>query len=284
MKYFFLIIFLLASVFTSNAQWSTTPIKTETINHTSTLNQRTYKISVALPSSYNKEKKYPVYYILDGYYAFPIASESMKALKMGNEIKDFILVSIAGDETTDYEWLVKRWSDYTFTQIIKNDTSFSKAWNIKSPGLVSGSGETFYKIITKEIIPLIDSKYSTTNERGISGHSLSGLYVANILLKGDGVFTKFGINSPSFLMWANDILQVEKNYAQTHTNLNAKVFFSIGELEGEADISNLLKFEALLKKYNGVNSKLVIFKDETHTSVGPAMISRTMKVLYSKKD
>lgn len=284
MKKYFLIIFLLTSVFNSNAQWSITPIKTETINYTSFLNQRTYKISVALPSSYNKEKKYPVYYILDGYYAFPIASESMKALKMGNEVKDFILVSIAGDETTDYEWLVNRWSDYTFTQIIKNDTSFSKAWKIKSPGLVSGGGETFYKIITNEIIPLIDSKYSTTNERGISGHSLSGLYVANILLKGDGVFTKFGINSPSFLMWANDILQAEKNYAQTHTNLNAKVFFSIGELEGEADKSNLLKFEALLKKYNGVNAELVIFKDETHTSVGPAMISRTMKVLYSKKD
>jgi len=284
MKHLFSIVILLASIMTSNAQWSTTPIKTETIIHTSTLNQRRYKISVALPSSYNKEKKYPVYYILDGYYAFPIASESMKALKMGNEIKDFILVSIAGDETTDYEWLVKRWSDYTFTQIIKNDTSFSKAWNIKSPGLVSGGGETFYKIITNEIIPLIDSNYSTTNERGISGHSLSGLYVANILLKGDGVFTKFGINSPSFLMWANDILQAEKNYAQTHTNLNAKVFFSIGELEGIADISNLLKFEALLKKYNGVNAELVIFKDETHTSVGPAMISRTMKVLYSKND
>lgn len=284
MKYFFVIFILLSSVFTGNAQWSTTPIKTETINLPSTLNKRTYKVSVALPSSYNKENKYPVYYILDGYYAFPIASESMKALKMGKEIKDFILVSIAGDETNDYEWLVNRWSDYTFTQIIKNDTSFTKSWNIKSPGLISGGGETFYKIITNEIIPLIDSRYSTSNERGISGHSLSGLYVANILLKGDGVFTKFGINSPSFIMWANDILQAENNYAQTHTSLNAKVFFSIGELENAADVSNLVKFESLLKKYIGLNSTLVIFKDETHTSVGPAMISRTMKVLYSKKE
>lgn len=282
MKYLFALILLFTSVLASNAQWSTTPIKTEIITLTSTLNQRTYQISVALPSNYTKEKKFPVFYILDGYYAFPIAKEAMKVLKMGNLVHDFILVSIAGDETTDYDWLVNRWTDYTFTPLPKKDSTLTKVWNIKSPGLVSGGGETFYKIIKEEIIPLIDSKYSTNNERGISGHSLSGLYVANILFKSDGVFTKFGINSPSFLFWDNDIMQAESTYAKTHANLNAKVFFSIAELEDGFD--NLMKFEALVKKYNGFNSQYDIFKDETHNSVGPAMIARTMRVLYSNKD
>jgi predicted alpha/beta superfamily hydrolase len=284
MKNLFAFIFLFLISITGKAQWSTIPIHTETIELKSALNKRTYKVQVALPSTYNKEKKYPVYYILDGYYAFPIAAEAMKALKMGNEIKDFILVSIAGDETNDYEWLIKRWTDYTFTKSVKNDTTFTKMWNIKSPGLISGGGETFYSIIKNEIIPLIDSKYSTTSERGISGHSLSGLYVANILFKSDGVFSKFGINSPSFLMWANDILEAESKYSKTNSSLNAKVFLSIAELEGEKDISNLSKFEELLKRYNGLNTKLVVFKDESHTSVGPAMISRTMRILFSKKD
>lgn len=284
MKYFLAFTFLLASVVTSNAQWNTTPYFSETFDLHSVINKRTYNISVALPSNYNKDKKYPVFYILDGHFAFPVANVAMRGLVIGNEIKDIILVSIAGDETTDYQWLVNRWTDYTFTQIVKNDTTFSKAWKIKSPGLISGGGETFYQIITKELIPLIDSKYSTTNERGISGHSLSGLYVANILFKGDGVFTKFGINSPSFLMWANDIFPIEERYAQTHNNINAKVFLSIGELEGEKEINNLLKFDSVIKKYNGLNSNIVIFKDESHTSVSPAMISRTIKILYSKKD
>lgn len=288
MKYFFAVVSLFASVFTSNAQsnfiWSTSPIKIETINLTSSINKRTYKISVALPTSYNPENKYPVYYLLDGYYAFPIACEAMKTLKMGNEINDFILVSIAGDETNDYEWFIKRWTDFTFTQKSKNDALFTKNEQIKTPGLISGGGEIFYKIIKNEIIPLIDSKYNTNKERGISGHSLSGLFVSNVLFKSDGIFTKFGINSPSFFEWDNDIMETEKKYAQTHTNLNASVFLSIGELEGVTEINNLLKFESLLKKYNGLNSKFVIFKDESHTSVGPAMISRTMKILYSKKD
>jgi predicted alpha/beta superfamily hydrolase len=282
MKYLFTAIILITSFLSSNAQWSKTPMHTDEIKLTSKLNHRIYKISVALPSSYNPENKYPVYYILDGYYAFPIAKESMKTLKMGNLIKDFILVSIAGDETNDYDWLLNRWTDYTFTHKIKKDSTYSKMWNFSSPALVSGGGDVFYNIITKEIIPLIDSKYSTNNERGLSGHSLSGLYVANVLLKSDGIFTKFGINSPSLQFWDNDIMQAESKYASLNSSLKADVFFSIAELEDGLD--NLLKFESLLKKYNGFNSKFVVFKDETHNSVGPAMIDRTMRVLYSNKD
>ena len=282
MKYLFTAIILITSFLSSNAQWSKIPMHTDEIKLTSKLNHRIYKISVALPSSYNPENKYPVYYILDGYYAFPIAKESMKTLKMGNLIKDFILVSIAGDETNDYDWLLNRWTDYTFTHKIKKDSTYSKMWNFSSPALVSGGGDVFYNIITKEIIPLIDSKYSTNNERGLSGHSLSGLYVANVLLKSDGIFTKFGINSPSLQFWDNDIMQAESKYASLNSSLKADVFFSIAELEDGLD--NLLKFESLLKKYNGFNSKFVVFKDETHNSVGPAMIDRTMRVLYSNKD
>ncbi len=282
MKNLFAFLFLLSIAITSNAQWSTNPIHTETFNLKSVLNKRTYKVQVALPSSYNKEKKYPVFYFLDGYYAFPIAAEAMKVHKMGNAIKEFILVSIAGDETNDYDWLAKRWTDYTFSQKISKDSTYSKMWNFKSPGLISGGGETFYSIIKNEIIPFIDSKFSTTNERGISGHSLSGLYVAHILFKNDGVFTKFGINSPSFSFWDNDIMDAEFDYAKNNSKLNAKVFLSIAELEDGHE--NLIKFDNLLKKYSGLNSQLVVFKGESHTSVGPAMISRTMRVLYSIND
>jgi hypothetical protein len=77
-------------------------------------------------------------------------------------------------------------------------------------------------------------------------------------------------------------MEAEAKYASSNSTLKADVFFSIAELEDGFD--NLLRFEALLKKYNGFNSKLVVFKDETHNSVGPAMIARTMRVLYSNKD
>ena len=276
-------VFLFALLFVnaSYGQWSKTPMRSESISISSTVNKRNYKLLVSLPANYSNQKKYPVLYFLDGYYAAPIAQEAMKVLK--NETQEFITVSIAGDESHDYDWLVNRWTDYTFTKLPKVDSAFTKIWNISSPGLISGGGETFYKIMKDEMIPMIERKYSTNQERGLAGHSLSGLFVAHVLFKGDGVFTKFGINSPSFLMWENDILAVEQAFAASHATLNAKVFLSIGGLESSADMANLNKFEAMLKKYEGMHVENVQFKDETHSSVIPAMISRTLRTLYSRK-
>ena len=47
-----------------------------TIN--SKINQKVYNLAVSLPHNYDKAKKYPTYYILDGFYAFPIIAESHK--------------------------------------------------------------------------------------------------------------------------------------------------------------------------------------------------------------
>jgi len=253
----------------------------------SKINQRVYNLAVSLPNNYDKAKKYPTYYILDGYYAFPIIAQSNKNLGswlLGNEIEDVIVVSITGNKEKDFnDWLCQRWPDYTFTQSIKFDTSFTKAWHSEEP-LISGKGDAFLEVIRKEIIPLIDNHYSTNQERGISGHSLSGLFVANLIFKANDIFSKFGINSPWMLPYNdNDIRIVEKEYSNLHHALKAKVFLSFGSLEPKGEIKDLFEFEALLKKYNGVETKLVIFEDETHVSVIPSMISRCLRFLYKKE-
>lgn len=285
MKHFFSLILFFSCVNLGMGQWNTVPNPpSESISLHSQLNNRTYKISIGLPTGYTPTKKYPVFYLLDAYYAFPLAFQTMKLLNMGGEVKEFILVGIAGNETNDYAWLVNRWTDYTFTALPATDKQFSTLWNIQSPGLVSGGGEQFYQVLTQELIPLIDSKFSTTQERALSGHSLSGLFVAHILFKSDGIFSKFGINSPSFQMWSNDIFSVESNFRKQHDQLPAKVFLSIGQFEGEKDKATLREFEALIVKYPGIQSSMTLFTDESHVSVIPAMISRTMRVLYSNKN
>ena len=257
---------------------------TETYVIHSKINQRDYNLAVSVPNNYDKAKKYPVYYLLDGYYAFPFAAESNKILGtwlMGNEIEDVIIVSITANKEKDFnDWLCQRWPDYTFTQSQTLDTRFTELWHSSEP-LVSGKGEAFLQVIRKEIIPLIDKNYSTNQERGISGHSLSGQFVANLLFKANDIFSKFGINSPWMLPYNNnDIRLIEKEYAKNNSSLKAKVFLSFGSLEVKKEIQDLYEFEALLKKYQGVETKLVIFEDETHVSVIPAMINRCLKYLY----
>jgi len=260
--------------------------QTETYTINSKINQRVYNLAVSLPNNYDKSKKYPTYYILDGYYAFPLVAESNKLMgtwTLGNLIEDVIIVSITGKEKDFDDWLCQRWPDYTFTQSFNYDTLGAKDWHSPIP-IISGKGDAFLEVIRKEIIPLIDKNYSTNQERGISGHSLSGLFVANLIFKANDIFSKFGINSPWMLPYNNnDIRLIEKEYSKSHHFLNAKVFLSFGSLEVKEEIKDLYEFEILLKKYQGVETNLVIFDDETHVSVIPAMISRCLRYLYKKE-
>lgn len=252
----------------------------------SSINPMTYHLSVSLPNNYDAKKQYPVYYILDGFYAAEIAHGAHKSLKFSNEIEDIIIVTIAGNEQNNTKaWFANRWPDLTFTPNPLDDSSAAIAWKIPAPGLKSGGGERFLQVLTKEIFPFIEQRYSTNGHRGISGHSLGGLFTGNVLLHSPELFDRYGINSPSFLDWnKNDIFIAEKKFSETHKSLPVKVFFSFGGLEGANNIENLRELERLMKAhYTGIETNYVVFDNETHASVASAMISRCMRYLYGRK-
>ena len=79
------------------------------------------------------------------------------------------------------------------------------------------------------------------------------------------------------------MFDIEKSYSENQTELPAKVFMSVGSLEGKSMTLMMTEFADTLRSrnYNGLYITTYVFEDETHTSVVPAMISRTLKVLYS---
>ena len=199
---------------------------------TSNSNQTKYTVEVSLPVRYDASKKYPVYYILDGYYAASIAHGVHRALQLENSIEEIIVVTISGPETTSSEWLKNRWPDYTFSKDTLNDVGYAKAMGLPAGSTISGKGDQFLQTLTKQIFPLIETKYSFNGSRGISGHSLGGQMVANLMFKTPELFNRYGINSSSQrLALNNEIRTIEKNYAATHKEHNAKVFLSFGSLE-----------------------------------------------------
>ena len=78
---------------------------------------------------------------------------------------------------------------------------------------------------------------------------------------------------------------MEKAFSEKNKILNARVFMSVGSLEGDIMESSMTGFADSLKRhhYQGLTLTSNIFNEETHLSVVPAMISRTLKVLYGKK-
>ena len=154
--------------------------------------------------------------------------------------------------------------------------------NIPDGKLKSGGAALFLSTLENDLIPFVDKQYKTTGDRGLSGHSLGGLFAGYCLVKKPSLFKRYGINSPSFWWNNNEMLSLENEFAKQGKSISAHVFFSAGALEGNVMITPITAFADSLKNlnYTGLIMTSQIFEGETHLSVVPACSSRTLKVLY----
>jgi len=247
-------------------------------------NGKTYELYVSLPKKYSEQDSlhYPVLYVLDGKFSFKSMSSIREGLDLGKEIKDIIIVSIDDSCITDADWFASRYNDFTPSSILQADTLWSKIMNIPEGKLKSGGAESFLNTLENEVIPYINDHYKTSADRGLSGHSLGGLFAGYCLLKKPGLFKRYGINSPSFWWNNSELVRNEAYYASQHEELSAKVFFSVG---GAEDAMMLAPFNAFTnsiksRNYKGLSMTVKIFEEETHLSVVPGGGSRTLRVLY----
>lgn len=247
-------------------------------------NDKSYQLYVSLPKKYSEQDTlhYPVLYVLDGKFSFNSMSSIREVLDLGKEIKDIIIVAIDVSCITDDDWFASRYNDFTPSGILQADTLWSKIMNIPEGKLKSGGAESFLNTLQKEMIPFIDKQYKTTGDRGLSGHSLGGLFAGYCLLKKPGLFKRYGINSPSFWWNNSEMLRYENYYANQHTELSVNVFFSVGGLEDAMMLAPFNAFTNSIKSHNykGLSMTTKIFDGESHLSVVPAGGSRTLKVLY----
>ncbi len=250
----------------------------------SNFNNKTYKLYVSLPKTYSNRdtSHYPVLYVLDGKFSYTSFHSIREVLDLGKEIKDIIIVAIADNGENDSDWLAERYNDFTPSSVPQSDMQWSKMMNIPNGKLKSGGAALFLNTLQNDIIPFVDKHYKTNSDRGLSGHSLGGLFVGYCLVKKPGLFKRYGINSPSFWWNNNEILSLENALAKQGKSISASVFFSAGALEGTMMISPITAFTDSLKNhdYKGLVMTSQVFDGETHLSVLPACSSRTLKVLY----
>lgn len=238
------------------------------------------RISVSLPQGYikNASKKYPVLYVLDAFYSFPIIHELNKV--MTGEIEPVIIVGIGDDRISIPEWAVTRYPLLTHDKDTYEDEYHSN--NLKTK-LISGSGQQYYDAIKTEVIPFIESNYSTNSDRGLVGHSLSGLFTSHVLFKDNGYFTRFGINSAALFVGDEGPFKLEQAFFESKKQLVGKVFISAAGLEGDKlFVFRTNKFVNALRSRHYQNFKVdsYIFPDESHASVIGAMLSRSLYSLY----
>jgi predicted alpha/beta superfamily hydrolase len=227
-------------------------------------------LNVYLPPNYNKDKAYPVLYLLDG-----SANEDflhivglVQFYTMQFQMPDFIVVGIAN---------VDRKRDFTFP---------TEATDLKKEFPTAGGSSKFISFIESELQPYIQSKYSTTETKFIIGQSLGGLLATEILLKKPQLFTHYLIVSPS-LWWDNEsLLKNAPALLEQNKSRTAEVYVAVGMKEHVTIIKDAKDMSIAFR--NAKNPKVrfdfMEMANENHASILHQSINDIFKKMYPLKE
>lgn len=241
---------------------------------------RDYEVFVSLPASYetSPQRRYPVLYVTDADYAFPIIRQIARRVNLNGPVtEEFILVGLSyssGDSGT-----ASRNRDYTPTP---NGPRRSSAF-------VHGGGAAYQTYLKSHALPFIEQRFRADPQRRIFlGHSYGGLLGAQVLFTEPTLFSAYVLGSPSFWYDRRHMLKMEADYARTHQDLPAQVFMYIGGWEvpgpdrrntSDADmVADVRTMEQTLKSraYPHLRVSSVILQDEDHLTVAPVGFTRAL--------
>ncbi len=246
---------------------------------------RDYQVFVALPGSYAEqpERRYPVLYVTDADYAFPIIRQIGRRLNVdGPRIEDFILVGLS--YAVGEDGMPSRRRDYTPTPNGPKNGP---------PDAVHGEGLAYTAYLRDQVLPFVAQRYRTDESRRLFlGHSYGSLLGTQILLTDPGLFSGYVLGSPS--LWYDDHFmdRQEREYAKAHEDLPASVYMYVGQYEdrkpGDARyakrhdmVSDARRMEKSLRSrnYPSLRMQLDVLNDEDHLSVAPRGFTLGLKYL-----
>ena len=250
--------------------------------------KRDYQLYVALPDSYRTSgRRYPVVFVADAGYAFPVARSIASRLHKHAGMEEVIVVGLSyakGDEG-----VYSRRRDYTPT-VPRNG-----GYRTDMPGRPAAFGEAgaYGRFIETEVFPLVAAQYRADMRRKIfAGHSYGSLLGLQMLLANPRTFEHYILGSPSLWYDRGVMFDREKAYAAGHGDLPASIFFGIGgnetlapgktrsRAEEDADmVADLRDFHAALAahRYPGLATTVKVFADEDHASVFPLVLTHGLR-------
>ena len=140
-----------------------------------------------MPASYskNKDKKYPVLYLLDGDYLFDPFYGALSYGEYWEDIPETIVIGINQNANN------KREDDSDFDQ---------------NEGVPTGTGANFFEFIGGELLPYIEKKYRTAPFRIIAGHDATAGFLNFFLYKDQPLFNAYISLSPDLVPEMENIL------------------------------------------------------------------------------
>lgn len=216
-----------------------------------------FEIYITTPKPIDPTKLYDVIYYCDA------------SLKSGNQLRAMIddsaytkrvnqTIFVGIGHIGNYHVLRRR--DYILPFINKGDTV------AKSDSY--GQVENFYRFLTTELMPNINSAYKTnTANNTILGHSLGGLFAFYCLFKNKDYFKNYYALSPALWIDKYSIYRFNKLSGTTMPQRN--LYFSAGSQETLNHIKKgTTAMEAFLQQqqYSGLRFTYTVHEGQTHNS------------------
>lgn len=228
-----------------------------------------YELQILLPGSYNQgTKKYPVVYLMDSQWDFPLVKSLYGQQYYDGFIPELIIVGITwGGPRPKPDSLRAR--DYTPTR------------EERSPQ--SGGADNFLTFMKQELFPFIETNYrAETNNRTIMGCSLGGLITLYALFKEPDLFKNYVAASPAFGWDREVIYQFEKKFKDQ--NPGTRLFMTMGGVE--RGLSGYKKLEQYLVARNYANLKIEsrVLENTGHSGTKAEGFARGLQYAFKRNE
>jgi len=233
-------------------------------------NGRDYQLYVALPNSYraNPDRKYPVVFMTDGYWAFTRMVGLYGSLVYDKVVPEYIIVGLGyAGENLDYNSM-RRW------ELSPVRLTFFAA---------SGHADRFLDAIEREIIPFVEREYrADPGHRVIAGGSLGGLFTLYALFTKPELFNGYIAMSPSVGVGGDWIFGHEEAFAKARRPLHGRLFMSVGGFESPEHVANVKRFDDRLlgRKYPGLAYRFRVIDGERHGASNTEATNRGLRFVF----
>ena len=236
---------------------------------------RIYPLFIQLPPSYSKnpDQVYPVIYLTDAHYSFPMVSGAMRFPMNSGVMQQAIIVAVSYEKGS--VGASSRIRDYT--------PVVAQSWK-QETGNVKGH----MAFLRDAVMPFVEHKYrASKTDRTFVGNSLGGLFGAYILFTEPDLFSNYILGSPSVWFDNNAILAVQAAKPKVAT----KVYLSVGQYEtpvyGEGQDmvygANQLKDKILQLGSANIALQFEIVTGASHATAFPTTAIQGLDWLYGIK-
>jgi hypothetical protein len=236
---------------------------------------RIYPLFIQLPPSYSTKtaRMYPVIYLTDGHYSFPMVSGALRFPMNNGVMQQAIIVALAYEKGSTGS--NSRIRDFTPT--------VAKAWQQET-----GNAKGHIAFLRDTVMPFIENSYrASKTDRTFVGHSLGGLFGAYVLLTEPDLFSNYILGSPS--VWFDDHVILKTKFAKPQTKI--KVYLAVGEYEtpvfgeGQDMVAAAIKLrEKIAASANAnIEMKFSVIAGASHVTAFPTTAIQGLDWIYAIK-